>query len=109
MLQGDLPSPINLPEGCVFNTRCFRVQDRCRVEAPLLVEFSPGHKVACHYPVTESLGTDLILGPDSGAVDLEAPMVQPPSEVNADVESAGSSRPEGIDYASDPNFGKGDW
>jgi peptide/nickel transport system ATP-binding protein len=109
VLQGDLPSPINLPSGCVFHTRCFRAQDRCRVDVPLLLEYSPGHQVACHFPVVESLGHDLIVGPDSGMVELEAPEVRPPSEVIADVESAGSSRPEGIDYASDPNFGEGEW
>ncbi len=101
VLQGDLPSPINLPSGCVFNTRCFRAQDRCRVDTPPLVEFSPGHQVACWYPITESLGSDLILGPDSGLVEQETPAVRPPSEVIADVESAGSARPEGIDYVAD--------
>jgi oligopeptide/dipeptide ABC transporter ATP-binding protein len=101
VLQGDLPSPINLPTGCVFNTRCFRAQDRCRVETPPLVEFSPGHQVACFFPITDSLGHDLIVGPDPGMVELEAPIVQPPSEVIADMESAGSSRPKGADYVAD--------
>ncbi|MDO8308124.1 MAG: ATP-binding cassette domain-containing protein [Actinomycetota bacterium] len=109
VLQGDLPSPINLPSGCVFHTRCFRAQDRCRVEVPELLELLPGHQVACHYPVTETLGTDLILGPNPGVVEQLTPEVRPPSEVIADVESAGSSRPDGIDYAADPNFSKGEW
>ena len=109
VLQGDLPSPINLPSGCVFHTRCFRAQDRCSVEVPLLEEFLPGHQVACHFPVTERLGAALILGPDSGLVELQAPTVRPPSEVIADVESAGSSRPEGIDFARDPNVSEGEW
>ncbi len=110
VLQGDLPSPINLPTGCVFNTRCFRAQDRCRVETPPLVEFSPGHQVACFFPITDSLGHDLIVGPDPGLVELEAPEVQPPSEVIADMESAGSSRPMGADYAGgDGEFLEKDW
>ncbi|MBE0529160.1 MAG: ATP-binding cassette domain-containing protein [Thermoleophilia bacterium] len=50
-LEGDLPSPINPPSGCVFNTRCFQAQERCRVEVPQLVEAAPGHKIACHFPV----------------------------------------------------------
>jgi oligopeptide/dipeptide ABC transporter ATP-binding protein len=66
MLQGDLPSPINPPTGCVFNTRCFKVQDRCRVEVPALIEVAPGHQLACHFPITESLGTTLITGPNPG-------------------------------------------
>ncbi len=50
MLQGDLPSPINPPSGCVFNTRCWKATDKCRSEVPQLLEISPKHKVACHFP-----------------------------------------------------------
>ena len=50
MLQGDLPSPINPPSGCVFNTRCLKATDKCRTEVPQLLEISPKHKVACHFP-----------------------------------------------------------
>ena len=50
MLQGDLPSPINPPSGCVFNTRCWKATDKCRTEVPQLLEISPKHKVACHFP-----------------------------------------------------------
>ena len=49
VLTGDVPSPINPPSGCPFHTRCPYVQDRCRVEVPLLREAAPGHQVACHY------------------------------------------------------------
>jgi len=50
LLQGDLPSPINPPEGCVFHTRCWKAQERCRTEIPLVREIGVGHAVACHYP-----------------------------------------------------------
>ena len=50
MLQGDLPSPINPPSGCVFNTRCWKATDKCRTEVPQLLEIAPKHKVACHFP-----------------------------------------------------------
>jgi oligopeptide/dipeptide ABC transporter ATP-binding protein len=48
LLQGDVPSPINPPPGCAFHTRCPYAFDRCKVDAPKLVELSPGHGVSCH-------------------------------------------------------------
>ena len=42
-LEGDIPSPVNVPSGCRFHTRCAHAQERCRVEVPTLVEKAPGH------------------------------------------------------------------
>jgi oligopeptide/dipeptide ABC transporter ATP-binding protein len=50
ILQGDLPSPINPPQGCVFNTRCWKAQDKCRTEEPQLLTIGAS-QVACHFPV----------------------------------------------------------
>jgi oligopeptide/dipeptide ABC transporter ATP-binding protein len=46
-----VPSPINPPPGCAFHTRCPYAFDRCKVDAPQLVELSPGHGVSCHLRV----------------------------------------------------------
>jgi dipeptide transport system ATP-binding protein len=48
VLKGELPSPFNVPAGCVFSTRCPHVTDRCRVERPQL-RLVKGRQVACHY------------------------------------------------------------
>ncbi len=48
VLEGDLPSPINPPSGCVFHTRCPKAMERCGTEVPLMREVAPGHRVACH-------------------------------------------------------------
>jgi oligopeptide/dipeptide ABC transporter ATP-binding protein len=48
ILEGELPSALDLPPGCRFASRCPRRFDRCRVEDPRLAEAEPGHAVACH-------------------------------------------------------------
>jgi oligopeptide/dipeptide ABC transporter ATP-binding protein len=49
ILKGDLPSPINPPSGCVFNTRCWKAQDICRTKTPELLQVGKS-AVACHFP-----------------------------------------------------------
>jgi oligopeptide/dipeptide ABC transporter ATP-binding protein len=46
-LQGEPPSPIDLPRGCRFQARCPLRQSRCEESEPTLVELAPGHHVAC--------------------------------------------------------------
>ena len=49
VLSGDLPSPVNPPSGCVFNTRCWKAADKCRVDVPELLQVGSS-QVACHFP-----------------------------------------------------------
>jgi len=49
ILEGDIKSPIDPPEGCRFNSRCMYCEDRCNTETPVLREVRPGHQVACHF------------------------------------------------------------
>lgn len=53
ILKGEIPSPLNPPEGCVFHTRCPFATELCREEVPALREIKPQHKVACHYAEEE--------------------------------------------------------
>ncbi|MFI3252781.1 MAG: oligopeptide/dipeptide ABC transporter ATP-binding protein [Eubacteriales bacterium] len=47
-LEGDVPSPINLPVGCKFAPRCPNAMEKCKTERPEIKELSPDHLVACH-------------------------------------------------------------
>lgn len=49
LLEGDVPSPVNLPTGCRFHTRCHYCVDICKNEEPEFREIQPGHFCACHF------------------------------------------------------------
>ena len=48
VLEGETSSPIGMPAGCRFHTRCPRKRERCTIEEPELVEVGRDHYVACH-------------------------------------------------------------
>ncbi len=50
ILEGDVPSPVNPPSGCNFHPRCWKAQDICRQEIPVLEEKKFSHYAACHFP-----------------------------------------------------------
>ena len=48
VLQGDVPSPVNVPKGCRFHPRCPEIMNSCSKVEPVLREMKGGHWVACH-------------------------------------------------------------
>ena len=47
VLEGDVPSPMNMPSGCAFRTRCKYATEKCAAECPPLTDRGNGHQVAC--------------------------------------------------------------
>ena len=56
ILSGEVPSPSKPPSGCYFHPRCRYATALCAEHEPALTEISPGHKVACHFADTLTLG-----------------------------------------------------
>lgn len=56
LLEGDMPSPTHLPEGCRFHPRCKYCQEKCRRESPELQDIGNGHFIACHFPLENAEG-----------------------------------------------------
>jgi oligopeptide/dipeptide ABC transporter ATP-binding protein len=50
-IEGEPPSPINLPSGCRFHPRCTYAKEKCEAVEPEMTEISPGRMAACHYPL----------------------------------------------------------
>jgi oligopeptide/dipeptide ABC transporter ATP-binding protein len=54
-VRGELPSAVHPPSGCRFRTRCPAADELCAAEEPLFTEVRPGHVVACHHPLRETV------------------------------------------------------
>ena len=70
VLQGELPSPLNPPAGCVFSTRCAYATERCRAERPLQ-RLLDARLVACHH-AEQFLGPAQVLAPTAVLPHLAA-------------------------------------
>ncbi len=57
-IPGNVPNPINMPDGCYFRSRCDKRCDRCRTEYPEMVQVSPTHRVACHFATVQQQPTE---------------------------------------------------
>jgi peptide/nickel transport system ATP-binding protein len=96
LLQGDLPSPINPPTGCVFHTRCWKAQEQCRVEKPVLRELRAGHQVACHFPVETVEGE--VVGPlDQGVEPILPDQVDRPQPFGVMKEMGAGMSPQHLE------------
>jgi hypothetical protein len=89
VLQGDVPSPIDPPSGCVFHTRCWLYErlgkpERCTTEEPPLRPFGEDHVVACHF-AEELVGQPV--GESSAEVAAEAAAAAPTTAALEDDES----------------------
>jgi peptide/nickel transport system ATP-binding protein len=94
-IAGRPPDLINPPKGCRFSPRCPYVQDRCREEAPPLVEAeTPGHTFACWYPVGSDVWKETKARLASGEIVIEvAPEAAEPGDVVHEVTDEPASEP----------------
>ncbi|TYR65424.1 ABC transporter ATP-binding protein [Streptomyces parvus] len=91
ILHGDVPSPANIPSGCRFRTRCWKAQERCELEVPLLavpaefrlVDTPARHDSACHFAEEKHVvptEAELEIPGPAEAPGPEEPKGQPGSE-----------------------------
>jgi peptide/nickel transport system ATP-binding protein len=73
-LEGEPPSPVDVPAGCRFHPRCPLAIDRCRVDDPMLRPFPPDIQVACHLAELATPATSALTTPPATP---EAPVAPP--------------------------------
>ncbi len=63
ILNGEIPSPLNPPSGCGFNTRCPLATDVCLADRPTPVNVSRGHSAWCHFATANPIAPELASSP----------------------------------------------
>lgn len=78
-LEGEVPSPLNIPSGCRFHTRCPRfLGDICVQQEPPWREGEDGHRIYCHIPLDELTAVQAhLLASDAQPLDMHPLDVQP--------------------------------
>src|SRR5207253_1125924 len=77
VLTGDVPSPVDPPQACVFHPRCPRFHaGHCDVEAPQLRELEPRQAAACHYPLERWPMSDAEIRQAEGSKREDRPHLQ---------------------------------
>jgi hypothetical protein len=81
----------------VFHTRCWKAQERCRVEVPEYREIKPGHRIACHFPEERTvLGEVKGSSASSGLMGADEVLV---TAVDSPVTGAVATPPTGAEFA----------
>jgi oligopeptide transport system ATP-binding protein len=60
-LEGDVPSPVNIPSGCRFRARCAYHTEKCAKVPPPMNEYTPGHGAECLYDIDFETGAKVEL------------------------------------------------
>jgi len=81
-IEGRVPSPANLPSGCIFAPRCEQVQPECRTGRPQLKEIAPGHQVRCFRAWDWSAVKDIWKAEDMAPLQDCCPERPEPTEEN---------------------------
>lgn len=84
VLEGDIPSPINPPEGCRFHTRCPYAIQKCKEVVPPLVEIKPNHFAACIRVSPQQPDIDRVAPGDAPGLAAAQPQKPPSSQSSLD-------------------------